>query len=204
MRGRSRTAGLGGSHRAVALSQPNGSWGSGYCEATVDGNTGDCELGQKGSLGGELRSWSKPEVAREKCMALCARCARCRFFSFSVKFRDCSWYHSCTRPLKQDVESFHTFKLQQSARGVSRRAGASIGARLNRTRMVRRRALHLAGKWPWLTPTATARVAVLLFGKVLAISTCGSYLIDLTRLTVNRLLPAAAASYNKHAPHESP
>ena len=68
---------------------------TGHCGATVDGEHGDCDLGDKGWIGlrpSQSRSW---DSARRACVAACRDCDRCRFVSFSLQYKDCSWYHSC-------------------------------------------------------------------------------------------------------------
>ena len=79
----------------------------GYCEATADGDEGDCAHGHKGTYRLaplETQRWDHAGVA---CMARCARCARCRFISISVRFADCSWFHDCDlASLRRDVPGF--------------------------------------------------------------------------------------------------
>ena len=67
----------------------------GFCEATTDGDEGDCAAGNKGTYKltpAEVSSWT---VAAEACTRRCKRCGRCRFISLSIRFADCSWFQSC-------------------------------------------------------------------------------------------------------------
>lgn len=70
----------------------------GHCGPTVDGERGDCDFGTQGWVG--LRqgpATSSWEGAIEECRAACLQCDRCRFISFSLKFKDCSWYRRCPK-----------------------------------------------------------------------------------------------------------
>ena len=68
----------------------------GHCGPTVDGERGDCDIGDKGwfglQAGPATTSW---EGAAHACAAACLACDRCRFVSFSLKYRDCSWFENC-------------------------------------------------------------------------------------------------------------
>ena len=72
----------------------------GHCGVTSDGDVGDCANGAQGSL---VVSANAFEVTDEvSCAHFCTTlCARCRFISFSLRARDCSWYASC------DMSSLH-------------------------------------------------------------------------------------------------
>ncbi|MDC0525799.1 hypothetical protein OAO87_02275 [bacterium] len=66
----------------------------GHCGETAAGDRGDCYSGDRGNLGlADASNWT---AAVEACLVRCARCARCRYVSLSLKWRDCSWYHECT------------------------------------------------------------------------------------------------------------
>ena len=68
-----------------------GSLREGYCAPTRD-NSGDCTGGDKGSMRLSAEAaWSFRSSAAE-CARRCLDCERCRYISFSVGFRDCSWY----------------------------------------------------------------------------------------------------------------
>lgn len=81
---------------------------SGFCAETVAGQS-DCVAGGSGSrtlTASELVSWS---AAHSACTAVCSRCARCRYISFSLKWKDCSWFHECdTSALQNHIEGFRT------------------------------------------------------------------------------------------------
>ena len=65
----------------------------GSCAVTVD--EGDCRRGWKGAwmlAPEEVASWASASSA---CRARCEQCARCRYFSVSVRWRDCSWFTEC-------------------------------------------------------------------------------------------------------------
>ena len=79
----------------------------GACAEASEGT--DCARDDAGSFrlrGAELASWSAAGAA---CARRCGECARCRFFSFSVRWRDCSWYAACpTGPLTFMTRDFRT------------------------------------------------------------------------------------------------
>ena len=79
--------------------------GEGYCDTTDSNVRGDCDgFGSKGSL--FPIGWSKgSKSAIAECAKLCAQCDRCRFLSFSLAYRDCSWFHACdtSTPLRKLV-----------------------------------------------------------------------------------------------------
>ena len=162
----------------VAESSPKGSRftrvGDGFCAKTMAGLRGDCEeLGSKGSfeLAKPQSIWANRGAAFDECTRLCLACGRCRFVSFSVRHRDCSWFHSCSAPLNSQVGGFVTFRLKGERRNTSaaRRGGARPPSPPLR---VRRDALRIVGtgnaprSWEWLAPPAKAHVAIVLFGKV--------------------------------------
>ena len=83
-------------HRAASLhwaAEPNASFAQGFCR-TVPPGEGDCVAGERGSW-----ALSHDEVATigaaRACAGRCRACARCRAFSYSVKWMDCSWFHDC-------------------------------------------------------------------------------------------------------------
>ena len=51
------------------------------------------------------------------CLAECAKCAACKFISFSAERGDCSWYAHCEKTrLRTDVPAFLTGpRVQQSS-----------------------------------------------------------------------------------------
>ena len=81
---------------------------AGSCGVTSDG--GDCARGAQGSFEGvatgEALDW---ELLVGRCLERCARCARCRYVSASLAWRDCSWFASCAiTNLSADVPGFRS------------------------------------------------------------------------------------------------
>eukprot|EP00965_Chrysotila_dentata_P149137 4925662-Pleurochrysis_carterae.AAC.7 len=66
----------------------------GYCAATTDGDTGDCDNGEQGMWPLGPHS-TLGIVDTGSCVAACYRCSRCNYVSVSVAAHDCSWYHAC-------------------------------------------------------------------------------------------------------------
>ena len=62
-------------------------WAPGYCGPTF--GRGDCETDERGSWDG------RPSRDQAACEAMCSRCGRCNYVSFSLKHGDCSWYRNC-------------------------------------------------------------------------------------------------------------
>ena len=80
----------------------------GYCRPVIRG-AGDCNGDKQGS-------WGVTEVTVESvaqaCADLCASCARCRFVSYSHRFKECSWFHDCKLDrLRHDVVGFFSRKI---------------------------------------------------------------------------------------------
>jgi len=127
---------------------------TGFCGPTVD-EVGDCDSGNSGSWridatspgakGGRLRggrlkgaaiklvhspAW---EQLKTTCRTHCASCSRCRFISYSLHHRDCSWHAVCDLARLQTtgtgkVMDFRTMAMKKNrssplrlARGLSRR-----------------------------------------------------------------------------------
>lgn len=81
-------------------SDTGGGWRAGHCGTTFDGQ------GKRCAKSDTKGSW--PSTSLESCLSRCMRCMRCRFVSFSARFQDCSWYHSCGRPaLEQAAGTGH-------------------------------------------------------------------------------------------------
>ena len=81
-------------------SDKGGGWRAGHCGTTFDGQ------GKRCAKSDTKGSW--PSTSLESCLSRCMRCMRCRFVSFSARFQDCSWYHSCGRPaLEQAAGTGH-------------------------------------------------------------------------------------------------
>lgn len=151
---------------------------TGHCGATVDGEHGDCDLGDKGWIGlrpSQSRSW---DSARRACVAACRDCDRCRFVSFSLQYKDCSWYHSC-ESLVTKPEGFRTVLVRNET-------GESVAVARKRRRHGRRRdgplsserrnaLFHRAGSPAWVTPHESMRLALLFFGKIGTLRDPSSY-----------------------------
>ena len=81
--------------------QASGQYVPGHCGVTSSDYPNDCEAGGSGSflLGSVFPStpWATTSIQRlaHVCQSLCEACARCRFISLSMRFRDCSWYFAC-------------------------------------------------------------------------------------------------------------
>jgi len=95
---RTRKVGVNASQRRVGPRPPRGhtpvpGHRRGYCNITEAGVAGDCERGDKGSS--RIRRATSLEDAAGQCRAICEGCRRCRFFSYSLRWRDCSWFSDC-------------------------------------------------------------------------------------------------------------
>ena len=76
----------------------------GHCGETTSAR-GDCSSGFIGNLGltsAEASNWT---TAASACLDKCASCARCRYISVSLQWRDCSWYAACPMQ-KQEPQCF--------------------------------------------------------------------------------------------------
>ena len=62
----------------------------GFCGTTSIG--GDCLAGSSGAWEIVAHGWRE---AASTCSLLCSECHRCRYFSVSPQWKDCSWFHSC-------------------------------------------------------------------------------------------------------------
>lgn len=80
---------------------------NGYCGTTNSGTS--CLADNSGGLplhAEDVVSW---EAAQTACTKQCEWCPRCRVISFSLKWRDCSWFTSCDLgKLKYEVQGFRT------------------------------------------------------------------------------------------------
>ena len=91
----------------------------GFCDTTEFGNVGQCSEEDKGAFKPPWRwsSLSSQDELAARCRQLCLACERCRFVSFSLKWRDCSWYHECdTERLRTDVAGFRTLAVRNASR----------------------------------------------------------------------------------------
>ena len=164
----------------------------GFCAKTLESEVSNCASGDKGVLG-PIRSWSSPEEVIDACKRLCRACARCRFVSVSLKWRDCSWAHRCPQ-LHTAPDSFRTFRVLRGGGGGGSRARRSEARRAMNGSDTLRRALYIpppsesagaggsggsdsgsGGGWAWLRPRAASRVAIVHFGKVGSLEQAASW-----------------------------
>lgn len=97
----------------------------GYCERTYEHEVRNCDAGDKGVLQPPLSKseWASPQSARAACAQRCQACARCRYFSLSRRWEDCSWFSSCNMSrLREDVSGFTTWVRGAVAAGVTTHA----------------------------------------------------------------------------------
>ena len=84
---------------------------SGHCGTAQA--AGSCELDSKGSWAlakSEVIDWP---AARSACTVRCHACRNCRFVSFSVGHRDCSWFEECeVNELRHEVPGFRTIDVK--------------------------------------------------------------------------------------------
>ena len=115
----------------------------GYCEKTPS-SVGDCASGGSGSFG-LPQVTSTYAAAAAACQEACSRCSQCRFISYSLKWRDCTWHSECDLSrLHSDVADF------RSEAGTNRTKGTK---RVRRLSTLQRRptmswASDLAARWP--------------------------------------------------------
>ena len=151
---------------------------NGHCGPTVDGERGDCDIGDKGWIGLKqgpaTTAW---QGAVEACRAECLACDRCHFISLSLKFKDCSWYRRCPR-VHETPSGFRTLRVRNSTMARQERRQRNQ-ARRNRGPPPRaaRDALSwfLPGAAPWASPATAVRVALCFFGKVGTLQDPSSY-----------------------------
>lgn len=91
----------------------------GYCGRTEVGRRNECHVGDKGTF---IVAWDSsaayPDALDQgglQCREHCLRCARCRFYSYSLRWRDCSWFYDCDlSALHYDVLGFWTASVADS------------------------------------------------------------------------------------------
>ena len=110
-------------------------WRAGYCAVTGDPayeevpQSASCTHGTSGSwplADNETASW---DTALHACALRCQACPRCRIVSYSMKWGDCSWFHSCPLDnLLHEVKGFRTAVVmdEQPADASARAAPAGI------------------------------------------------------------------------------
>tara|TARA_B110001452_G_scaffold131217_1_gene109023 strand:+ start:741 stop:2318 length:1578 start_codon:yes stop_codon:yes gene_type:complete len=84
----------------------------GHCGITGS-SEGDCEIGLNGAFGLEAADvqggWKGAAAA---CVARCQGCARCRFVTVSLQYKDCSWYHACDLASIKPEKLFRTGRVE--------------------------------------------------------------------------------------------
>eukprot|EP00966_Prymnesium_polylepis_P283855 6557378-Prymnesium_polylepis.1 len=89
---------------------------SGFCATTVAGYRGDCSRGAMGSVDLAPGAWHDANSVRQACVRACRECARCRVVSWSLRHRDCSWFHTCSLDaLRNDVTGFITQQVRNQS-----------------------------------------------------------------------------------------
>ena len=87
---------------------------NGVCGVTHYHQT-DCDAGDRGVLPSSLLPADGGWAALEhKCASMCRACARCNVVSFSLKERECNWFHDCDpRDLKTVAAVWKTRVVHQ-------------------------------------------------------------------------------------------
>jgi hypothetical protein len=97
--------------RASEAAEPDAAFRAGVC-GRVSRGEGDCASGWQGSW-----AFSETEVAQtggaaRACAERCRGCPRCRVYSYSAEWLDCSWFHACSLDrLDKRTDGFRTRKL---------------------------------------------------------------------------------------------
>jgi hypothetical protein len=87
----------------------------GYCESAQ--GVGDCQAGRAGSWELTASETADLATARSACQRRCEACGRCRYMSFSVLWKDCTWHHMCDlKALRRDVRGFLTVAVRPVSR----------------------------------------------------------------------------------------
>lgn len=69
----------------------------GFCGYTEESNVNDCRSGAKGRWSLTESQAATMALAQAACITQCSQCMRCRFISYSARWRECSWFHLCHR-----------------------------------------------------------------------------------------------------------
>ena len=105
----------------------------GHCGATNALVSSDCVHDSSGAF--SLTEWDAmgdhvPSVLGA-CLQMCANCARCRFISLSIQWRDCSWYWSCPTVHREPPEFYWTgttTQLSHKVQAISESGGVCFTA----------------------------------------------------------------------------
>ena len=103
--------------------EPDAAFREGFCRSVARGE-GDCAAGRQGSWALSHTEAATVGAARA-CATRCRACARCRVYSYSTEWMDCSWFHDCDLgSLSNAVKGFRTREVarwrRQGADGTSR------------------------------------------------------------------------------------
>lgn len=105
----------------------------GHCGATAAGDEGDCASGDQGNFAFDGRHRSDWHAAVSACMRQCAGCARCSFISVSLRWRDCSWYHTCPER-GRETRCFRSGAVGAASKVMTAAAAAAMALLVDRHR----------------------------------------------------------------------
>ena len=98
----------------------------GHCGITGR-SAGDCEIGLNGAFGlGAADVQGGWKAAAAACIASCQGCARCRFVTVSLQYKDCSWYHECDMKSITPEKPFRTGRVVGTAVQAQKRRVAIV------------------------------------------------------------------------------
>jgi hypothetical protein len=98
-----------------ALRAPDEASREGFCRYAKRGE-GDCAAGRQGSWQLSRTEVATMEGAAHACAERCRACARCRVYSYSIRWKDCSWFHDCDLgSLSTAAGGFQTRQLPERA-----------------------------------------------------------------------------------------
>ena len=102
----------------IVRTTPNQHKGAGHCGHAERG--GDCRTDTSGSWKLNSREAGTWYDALETCSLKCGGCRGCSFISFSLLFKDCSWYSKCNmRALSNEPTGFRSLALIRNRDGES-------------------------------------------------------------------------------------
>ena len=89
----------------------------GYCDRTEADSHVDCELDDKGNFPLRWQAFTTWESAFSSCRSACLACKRCNYISVSLRWADCSWFHSCSSwpHLHDEVNGFRSAVMHRHA-----------------------------------------------------------------------------------------
>ena len=100
--------------------QPDAVQLPGSCGVTELEGDSDCAEGERGAwcVGEAINT---TEALAAACVARCQQCARCNYVSYSLRWRDCSWFFRCPRLLHR-VRGFSSERATPLAPGTTSNA----------------------------------------------------------------------------------